>query len=108
MELAEFVDLFVASRGLFAELVARDVQDFQAFFVVFLVELFNRRVLRGEAASGRRIDDEDDFPLEGGEVERLAFAGRDFVVVDHFSFLSRFLWRILLSGLSPLRWAFLC
>lgn len=68
-----------------AELVAREAEDREAlgvFLLHGLVELLEPFVLRGEAAIGGRVDDEDDFAFVVGEGDRLPFLwwGRDMLV----------------------------
>lgn len=70
VELAEFLDLVVGPRVLAAELVAGEAEDGEVVWVLrrnVLVELLEPRELRGEAAFGGRVYDEDDFAFVGGE-----------------------------------------
>ncbi len=58
------------------ELVAGESEDDEVVRVVgldFLVELLEAFELRGEAALGGRVDDEDDFVFEAREGVGLAF-----------------------------------
>jgi hypothetical protein len=59
-----------------AELVAGEAQNGEVFGVLGfdgLVEVLEAFELRGEAAFGGCVDDEDDFAFEGGQVEGFAF-----------------------------------
>ena len=67
------MDLLVAAGSLRAELIARDVEDFESLVVIILVELFEAGVLRGEAASRSRVHHEHHFTLE--------ISGLDFLAV---------------------------
>ena len=76
IQLAKLLDLIVAAGVLAAELVAREADNFKVVGVLrleVLVEFLEPRELRGEAAFGGRVDDEDGFALEGGEVVGCAF-----------------------------------
>ena len=66
---AELLDLVVGAGVLAAELVAGETQDGEVGVggVHVLVELFEALELRGEAALGGGVDDEDHLALEGGE-----------------------------------------
>lgn len=66
---AELLDVVVGPGVLTAELVAGEAQDGEVRVggVHLLVELFEALELRGEAALGGGVDDEDDLALEGGE-----------------------------------------
>lgn len=55
-----------------AELVAGEAEDNEVFGADFLVEGLEGAELGGEAALRGRVDDEDDFVLEGGEGVGLA------------------------------------
>ncbi|KAL9592330.1 MAG: hypothetical protein Q9179_006831, partial [Wetmoreana sp. 5 TL-2023] len=73
---AELLDAVVGPGVLGHELVAREAEDDEIVGVRggdFLVERLEGGVLRGEAAFGGRVDDEDDFVAEGGQVVGLAF-----------------------------------
>ena len=64
VELAKLLDLIVAARVLAAELVAGEADDLEVVGVLrlqVLVELLQPGELRGEAAFGGGVDDEDDF-----------------------------------------------
>lgn len=59
-----------------AELVAGEAQNGEVFGVLRfdgLVEGLEAFELRGKAAFGGGVDDEDDFAFEGGQVEGFAF-----------------------------------
>jgi hypothetical protein len=45
------------------ELIARKVEDFKTFIVVFLIEVLKPFVLRGEQALGGRVDKQKDLSL---------------------------------------------
>lgn len=67
VKLAELLDLIVAAGVLAAELVAREADDFEVVGVLrlqVLVEFLKPGELRGEAALGGGVDDEDDFVRE--------------------------------------------
>lgn len=58
------------------ELIAGEAEDDEVvgvFFYDFFVESFKAFELRGEAAFGGGVYDEDDFVFEGGEGVGLAF-----------------------------------
>ena len=57
------MDLVIRTGSLSAELVAGNVKDLKALIVIVLVELFDRFVLRCEAAACRGIYDKYDFSL---------------------------------------------
>ena len=74
VELAELLDLIVGARLLAAKLIAREAQDGKVIRVLLLeilVELLEAGVLRGEAALGGRVDDEDDLALVVGKGDLL-------------------------------------
>lgn len=76
VELAEALDLLVGAGFLAAELVAGEAEDDKVIGVLLLeagVELLEAGVLRGKAALGGRVDDEDDLALE--VLERNLLAG---------------------------------
>ena len=58
------MDLFVGARRLACELVAGNVYDLQALFVVLFVDLFQILILRGKAAAGSGVDHENYLTLE--------------------------------------------
>ena len=71
------MDGVVVARVLVHELVAGHAEDDELVLVVgegvdFLVEGLEAFELRGEAAFGGGVDDEDDFVFEGGEGVGLA------------------------------------
>lgn len=71
------MDGVVVARVLVHELVAGEAEDDELVFVFGLgvdgfVEGFEALELRGEAALGGGVDDEDDFVFEGGEGVGLA------------------------------------
>lgn len=64
VDLAEALDLLVGAGLLAAELVAGEAEDDKVVGVLlldFFVELLEAGVLRGEAALGSGVDDEDDL-----------------------------------------------
>ena len=63
----ELVDFLYAAGCLLAELVAWEVEDFQAFGMVFLIDGLQFVVLWCEAAAGGGVDDEEHFPFVVGE-----------------------------------------
>jgi hypothetical protein len=66
---AKSLDLIVRTRLLTAEVIARKPKNHQALPSVLSVELFKPGVLRGIAAVGGHIDDEDNLVgvvFEGG------------------------------------------
>lgn len=72
VDLAEGLDVVVGARVLAAELVAGEAEDGEVLRVLLLdglVEGFEALKLRGEAAFGGGVDDEDDLAFEGGERE---------------------------------------
>lgn len=61
------MDLVIGPGVLAAELVAREADDLECVAVLaleVLVQLFKAGELRGEAAFGGGVDDEDDFAVE--------------------------------------------
>lgn len=74
VDLAEVLDVVVGAGLLAAELVAGEAEDLEVRVLGgdVLVELLEALVLRGEAALGRRVDDEDDAVLVVGEGDLLA------------------------------------
>jgi hypothetical protein len=75
VELAELLDVIVGAGLLAAELVAREAEDDKVIRVLALEvgpELLKTGVLRGEAALGGSVDDEDDFALIVGKGNLLA------------------------------------
>lgn len=74
--MAEVLDLVVCAGVLLHELVAGKAEELELVGVRFLeglVEGFEGGELRGEAAFGGSVDDEDYAAAEGGEGEGLAF-----------------------------------
>ena len=74
VDLAEVLDLIVGSGLLRAELVAREAEEDNIVTVLLLellVQSLEAGVLRGEAALGGRVDDEDNLALVVGEVNLL-------------------------------------
>ncbi|KAL8756484.1 MAG: hypothetical protein Q9184_004492, partial [Pyrenodesmia sp. 2 TL-2023] len=72
VDLAEILDGVVVARVLGHELVAGEAEDDELVRVGgldFLVQGFEGGELRGEAAFGGGVDDEDYFVAEGGEGE---------------------------------------
>lgn len=66
VDLAEALNLLVGARLLGSELVAGEAEDDEIFRVLLLdfgPELLQTGVLRGEAALGGSVDDEDDLAL---------------------------------------------
>lgn len=75
VELAETLDVVVGAGFLAAKLVAGEAEDDKVVGVLgadLLPDLLEPGVLRGEAALGRCVDDQDDLALVFGE--RLLFA----------------------------------
>lgn len=75
VELAELLDVIVGTRLLTTELVAGETEDDKVLRVLALEvgpELLEAGVLRGEAALGGSVDDEDDLALVVGEGNLLA------------------------------------
>lgn len=73
--MAEGLDLIVGAGILATELVARETEDgevFRVFGLEGLVELLEALELRGEAALGGGIHDQDDLAFKGAEGEGLA------------------------------------
>lgn len=67
VKLAELLDLIVAAGVLAAELVAGKADDLEVVGVLrlqVLVEFLKPGELRGEAAFGGGVDDEDDFAVQ--------------------------------------------
>lgn len=75
VDAAKLLNLIVGAGILVAELVGREGDNLKVVWVFgfnVLVQLLEAVKLRCEAALGRRVDDEDDFALELGEVVGLA------------------------------------
>lgn len=80
VDLAERLDLIVGAGILTTELIAGEADDGEVVGVRgldLLVELFEALELRGETALGSGVDGEDDFALQGGEVELIALLYRE-------------------------------
>lgn len=70
VQLAELGDLVIAAWLLASELIAREAEDLELAWVLFLellIEGLETAVLWGEAALGGGVDDEEDFALVVGE-----------------------------------------
>ena len=80
------MNFVVCARGLAHELVAWNVDDFEALVVEVRVHLFDRLVVRGESATGCRVHDEHDFALEFREWNFVAFTIGKCEVVDCHNF----------------------
>ena len=84
------MDLLVIAGGLVGELVAGEVEDLEALVAALGIELLEVVVLRGEAATGRGVDDEQDLALVVVQADLLAAGLLDCVTVDvHDALLSR-------------------
>jgi hypothetical protein len=84
VDLAEALDLLVGPGLLGAELVAGEAEDDEIVRVLLLdvgPELLQAGVLRGEAALGGRVDDEDDLALVIGQGDLLAALCGDVSIV---------------------------
>ena len=55
------MDALIGTGGLLTELVAGEVENLEPFGVIFLVECLQLVILRGEAALGCRIDNQQYF-----------------------------------------------
>ncbi|MNR33462.1 hypothetical protein D3C85_1511360 [compost metagenome] len=64
VEAAEILDFLLGPRFLPGKLVARQAQDAEALGLELLIEVFQRRVLRGQAAFGGDVDHQYDLALE--------------------------------------------
>ena len=76
------MDLFIGSRSLARKLIARDVDHFESLLMIFLIHLFDGFVMRGESASGRRVDDQHDFALIIRELDLCSVGCRYAVIID--------------------------
>ena len=63
------VDLVDLLGRLLSELVAREIEDFKASIPVFLIELLQLGVLRGEAAAGSGVHDQKRLAGKGRQVD---------------------------------------
>jgi hypothetical protein len=75
VELTELLNVIVGAGLLAAELVAGEAEDHKVIGVLALEvgpELLKASILRGEAALGGSVDDEDDFALIVGKGNLLA------------------------------------
>ena len=61
MHCAEFMDLFIGTGRLTAELVAWNVEYFESLVMIILVHLIDGSILRSKAAPGGSIDYHDDL-----------------------------------------------
>ena len=83
MHRAEFMDFFVCSGSLPAELVAGDVQDLQSPVMIVPVHLLDRRILGCEATASGGIDHHDDLAFVIRQIQCPAFARGNGVIVNH-------------------------
>src|SRR5262249_26076829 len=79
---AELGDLIGGARLLAAELVTRHAQNAEATGGETLVQLLQRRILRGQPAARRDVDHEHGGVTKPGQLKRLALKVGDFNVVD--------------------------
>jgi hypothetical protein len=89
---AEGGDLFVGAGFLALEVVSGEAEDLEAVGFAALVELLEGVVLRGEAAFGGGVDDQEGFAAEVGERGSLAgdLVDGDVVEVGHAGIIAQF------------------
>ena len=76
------MDFVVGAGSLALELVAGNVDDFETLVVEIGIHLFDRLVMRGEAAAGRGVHDEHHLALEVCERDLVALAVGEGEIVD--------------------------
>ncbi|MNT16723.1 hypothetical protein D3C72_1518390 [compost metagenome] len=81
-QLAELLDLRLAARLLAEEVVGREAQHFQALRVLLRVQRLQAFVLRGQAALGRHVDQQQYLALVVGKRGRLAVDGGEGNILD--------------------------
>ena len=81
LRFAELLDLGVGLVLLTHEVARRHADDGEALVLVRRLRLFERLVLRGEAAEARGVDDEQDLALVLAERHRLAVDRRHVDVI---------------------------
>ena len=74
------MDLLVGLGGLVCELVAGEVEDFEALVAVLRVDALKILVLRGESTTGGGVHDEQDLAFIGGQ-RHLGAIGLDCDVI---------------------------
>ncbi len=79
----EGLDLLVAAGLLGVELVAGEAQDHETLSLVFLIKLFQTRVLRGKAAFAGHVHDQQYLALVFGQGNHVA------VDIPHFERINR-------------------
>ena len=80
---AELMNLVIRPGSLPAELVAGDVQDLQSLIMIVPVQLFYRGILGREAATGSRVNNQNDLALIIGQIKLFTLAGCDCIIIDH-------------------------
>lgn len=85
VQLAEVTDLLLRARFLATELVAWETKDDQALVLVLLVQALQILVLWGETTLGCNVDNQDNFALQGIELESLTFLVLAFQLVKTLS-----------------------
>ncbi|KAG0959191.1 hypothetical protein G6F31_011899 [Rhizopus arrhizus] len=81
-ELAELLDLGIAARFLAEEVVGGEAQHFQALRVLFRIQRLQAFVLRGQAALGGDVDQQQHLAPVVGKRGRLAVDGGEGNVLD--------------------------
>jgi len=79
---AEGLDLFVGPWFLAHEVVGWNADNDQPSILVFLIEGFESRVLRGKSATAGHVDQEQNLPMVFGERRRLPVDGFEREIVD--------------------------
>ena len=69
------MDLALVAGGLMAKLVAGEIQHLKTLIVIFFVQLFNSLILRGEAAAGGGVHNEQHLVLQISQVQHGTLAG---------------------------------
>ena len=82
VQATELADFFLAARFLTGKLVAGQAKHGKPLVLVLLVEVLQRRVLRGQTTFGRHIDHQYNLALEGGQWQLLSVQGFEFQIVE--------------------------
>ena len=85
---AELGYFSVSARLLTQELVAREAQNFQTGVFLLFVQSFQRFVLRGQAALGRNVNNQQGFAFEVRQLLGFAFDGGYCDIVNAHNRLS--------------------
>ena len=83
------MDLLIGAGRLACELIAGDINDLKALFMILFVHRLDVFILRREAAAGRSVDHHDDLALEisHGMLVSLGIHYRIIIKTAHLFFL---------------------